>query len=185
MIRDIFNIAVVLPILMACGVITIFVIRYTFDYLIIWTPSFFETPQEIAWVEEMSSKKIDFYNEPWAKQSTVTISEEEREFASPSKRYKFINRPYGKDGFHITDIKTGKVVLDSPHWVIHAREVKWLFGEKYIAYTHEEEDGLGVWREYVYVGGLKTGEIARLTITPKHTFFMKSSPIAKFFSFLD
>ena len=191
MIKDLFNIIVVIPLLMGCVVIAIFVTRYTFDYIIIWTPSFFETPEEIAWVEEMSSKKIDFYNEPWAKQSTVTISEDTEEYASPSKNYRLNYIPLdgstnGNKGFYITDNRTGKVVLESSHWIIHASEVKWIFEEKYIAYTHVEEDGIDIQREYVYVGSLKTGEIARLTTTTKCKIFSgSSSSIGKFLSDLE
>ena len=178
MIRDLFNIIVVIPILMGLCVIAIFATKYAYKRVIL-TPSFFETTEEIAWAREMTSKKVDFYNEPWAKQSTITISEDKREYASPTKRYKFTLKWHHdyKDvavGFYITDTKTGMVVLDSQHFVIHPSEVKWLFKEKYVAYLYDEEDMLGLHWEYVYVGSLKTGEIAKLT-TREHKIYKSGS----------
>lgn len=169
MIKKLIKILIILPIVGILIIITLFLGFYWLDRQI-FTPRFFDTKEEIAWAENISSREVHFYNEPWANFGTITISEENSYYVSPMKRHQLYLKPYKNsktaiEGFYITNIKTGKVVLDSNHWVIHPSEVKWLFNEKYIVYPHVENDLIGVKVEYVYVGSLKTGEIARLTKT--------------------
>ena len=122
-------------------------------------------PEGYHWVVNLrKNKPIDFLAQNWpgsVKEAFLGINRYGRKqyrYTSPSGKYK-VSYKKNSNGFIISDTRSGKIALESPHWVINPERIKWLFKEQYIVYQFRKDLDDPLW---IYIGNLKTNEIQEL-----------------------